>query len=201
MNRVARYSLLGGLGIAWAIGVLYRDPRRLVDSLLRLVHPPVDSEAAAQVAAALPADYEAIERFVSGHVPHRPAWAVYGLPWYFPTVPEVLSDRAGDCQARAVLMASILEAKGMPYTFRYSFSHVWVDYPGKKVTAVEDPATSFVSDRGAGWAAALPRKVPLRHIVKARVAYHWTPMPLRQKVLLVAGVVLAAGLSRRLLRR
>jgi hypothetical protein len=191
MNRAARYSLVGGLGVAWVIVVLYRDPRRLVDSLRRLRHPPVDGQAVAEVAAALPDDYETIERFVSEYVPHKPAWAVYGVPWYFPTVTEVLSDRAGDCQARAILVASILAAKGMPFTMRYSFSHVWVDYPGKKVTEGEDPATSFVSDRGTGWAAALPRKIPLRHIVKARVAYHWTPMPRRQKIMLGAGVALA----------
>lgn len=201
MSRSGRVLLLVSLVLAWAVVVLYRDPRRLADSFQRLRHPPVDPEAAAEVAAALPADYGAIERFVSEYVPHKPAWAVYGVPWYFPTVTEVLRDRAGDCQARAVLTASILTAKGMPFTMRYSFSHVWVDYPGKKATEIEDPAVSFVADRGAGWAAALPRKIPLRHIIKERVAYHWTPMPLRQKAILTAGLALAAGLGGRLLRR
>lgn len=174
--------------------VLYREPRRLVDSLLRLWHPPVDSEAAAEVAAALPDDYETIGHFVSEYVLHKPAWAVYGVPWYFPTVAEVLRDRAGDCQARTILMASILTAKGMPFTIRYSLSHVWVDYPGKKVTAVEDPATSFLSDRGAGWVAALPLKFPLRHVIKERIAYHWTPMPFVQKLLIgLGGAVIIVG--------
>ena len=201
MNRLTRVSLAGTLVFAWAVVVLYRDPRRLIDSLLRLRHPPVDAEAAAEVAAGLPDDYEAIERFVSDYVPHKSAWAVYGLPWYFPTVTEVLADRAGDCQARAVLMASILAFKQMPYTMRYSFDHVWVDYPGKKATGLEDPKTSFVSDGGKGWSAKLPRRIPLREIVRARIAHHWTPMPGRQKALLVGGAALAALMGRRLLRR
>ena len=126
---------------------------------------------------------------------------MYGLPWYFPTVDEVVADRAGDCQAQAVLMASILEAKGMPYTLRYSFDHVWVDYPGKKCTALEDPATSFVSDEGrAGWPACRTRS-PVT-IIKQRIAYHWTPMPLVQKTILLVGVPLIVGYGeRRLLGR
>ncbi len=74
-----------------------------------------------------------------------------------------------------MLTASILAAKKMPYTMRYSFDHVWVDYPGKQVKRLEDPVTSFVSSKGEGWVAALPRKVHLREIGKKRIAYHWTP--------------------------
>ncbi len=128
-----------------------------------------------------------MEDFVAGYVPYKTAWTVYGLPWYFPTVPEVIADRAGDCQAQAVLMASILEAKGMPYTLRYSFDHVWVDYPGKGATTLEDPATSFVSDDGKGWLAGLPDKIPLWTIIKVRIGYHWTPMPFVQKLLILLG--------------
>jgi hypothetical protein len=80
---------------------------------------------------------------------------------------------------------------------RYSFDHVWVDYPGKQVKDLEDPATSFVSGRGQGWAAKLPRKVPLREIAKVRIAYHWTPMPLSQKALLLAGLAVALTLAGR----
>ncbi len=201
MGRLTRVVLAGALALTWAVVVLYRDPRRLIDSLRRLMNPPVDAQAAAEVAAAVPDDYEAIERFVSDYVPHKSAWAVYGLPWYFPTVAQVLSDRAGDCQARAVLMASILAAKQMPYTMRYSLDHVWVEYPGKKATKLEDPDTSFVSDEGKGWSAKLPRRIPLREILRARVAHHWTPMPRRTKVLLLAGAALAVGAGARLLRR
>jgi len=201
MGRLVRRLLLSVFVLAWGVVVLYRDPRKLIDSFRRLAHPPVDEEAVGQLAASLPDDYEAIQRYVSDYVPHKPAWVVYGLPWYYPTVAEVLANKAGDCQARAILSASILAAKNMPYTMRYSFDHVWVDYPGKQVKGLEDPSTSFVSDEGEGWARRLPKKVPLREIAKVRIAYHWTPMPASQKALLVGGVVLALILGARRARR
>jgi hypothetical protein len=163
----------------------------------RLRNPPVDAAAASEVAVALPDDYAAVERYVLDHVRFEPAWTVYGLPWYFPTVTEVLVDRAGDCQARAILLASILEAKGLPYTLRYSFDHVWVDYPGKQVTELEDPATSFASTEGDGWASGLPDRLPIWSILKARIAYHWTPMPFAKKFLILAGAAMIFGYGER----
>ncbi len=170
--------------------------------MARLRHPPVDAQAAAGVAAKLPNDYKVIEDFSNSYVHWLPAWNVYGLPWYFPTVTEVLADHAGDCQAQALLMASILKAKGMPYTLMYSFDHVWVDYPGRLVTKLEDPATSFVSNAGKGWLALLPTKFPLWTYVKVRVNFHWTPMPFLLKLLIVlgSGAIIGFG-ERRLLRR
>jgi hypothetical protein len=170
---------------------LYPDPRPLLSSLVRLGRPPIDAAAAAGLARGLPDDPVAIEAFVDGYVPYETAWALYGLPWYFPTVTQVVADHGGDCQARAILTASILRAKGLPYTFRYSFDHVWVDWPGKKVTALEDSATAFVSDAGKGWWASLPHKIPLRDIVEVRLWYHWDPMPASRKWLMLAGVLLA----------
>ena len=119
----ARRLLIAIAVVIWVGAVVYPDPRPLVTSVARLKQPPVDAQAVSGVAAGLPDDYAAIEKFSDGYVTFKPAWTVYGLPWYFPTVDEVLRDHAGDCQAEAVLTASILEAKGMPYTLRYSFNH------------------------------------------------------------------------------
>ena len=177
----------------WIGAVVYPDPRPLVTSLARLRTPPVDATAVAAIAATLPNDYKLIENFSLDYVDYRSAWTVYGLPWYFPTVKEVLRDQAGDCQGRALLAASVFEAKGMPYTLRYSFDHVWVDYPGKLPPPTEDAATSFVVDDGNGWLAKLPSQIPLWSIVKVRVGYHWRPMPLLQKIMILLGTVLIIG--------
>jgi hypothetical protein len=182
---------------AWVGAVVYPDPRPFFTSMARLRNPPVDAAAASGLAATLPDDYKVIDDYVADYVPWTSAWALYGLPWYFPTVSEVIVDRGGDCQAQAVLMASILEAKGMPYTLRYSFDHVWVDYPGKAVTALEDPDTSFVSDEGEGWLASLPDKFPLWTIIKERVQYHWSPMPFVQKLLIILGAAVIIGYGER----
>ncbi|MBC7293981.1 MAG: transglutaminase domain-containing protein [Thermoleophilia bacterium] len=187
--------------VVWIGAVVYPDPRPFVKSIERLRRPPVDAAAVAGLAAELPRNYQVIEDFVLNYVRYEPAWTVYGLPWYFPTVPETLAKRAGDCQARAVLEASILEAKGMPYTLCYSFDHVWVDYPGKPRTDLEDSDTAFVRGSGRGWLASLPERFPLWDIIKVRVAYHWTPMPLLQKVVLLLGIGLIVGWGERRLWR
>lgn len=197
MKRVARHFLVIVLVAAWVGAVVYPDPRPFFTSMARLKNPPVDARAAAELAATLPDDYKFIEDYVAQYAPWKPAWTVYGLPWYFPTVKETIVHQAGDCQAQAVLMASILEAKGMPYTLLYSFDHVWVDYPGKTVTALEDPATSFVSNEGEGWLSSLPERFPIGTIIKQRVAYHWTPMPILQKMLILLGSAIIVGYGER----
>jgi hypothetical protein len=186
----------------WIGAVVYPDPRPLVTSIGRLGNPPVDGPAVAGIAATLPDDYKVIEDYSLDYVKYTPAWTVYGLPWYFPSIQEVVRDHAGDCQARALLAASIYQAKGMPYTLRYSFDHVWVDYPGKQAPDMEDPATSFVADDGGGWLTKLPTRIPLWSIIKVRVAYHWTPMPLLQKIMILIGSAIIFGWGeRRWLRR
>lgn len=187
--------------LLWVGLMLYPDPRSLVVSLRRLIHPPVDAAAVRSIADRLPNDAAAIEAFSQAYVPYQYAWTLYGNPWYFPTVAEVLKDRAGDCQATAILTASIFEAKGMPYTFRYSFDHVWVDYPGKQATKLEDPATAFVSNEGKGWWARLPDRIPLRDVVEERVRFHWEPMPAGRKAGLALGILLAFLVGERLFIR
>jgi hypothetical protein len=181
----------------WIGAVVYPDPRPFVTSIARLKNPPVDATAVAGVASTLPDDYKTIENFSLDYIAYKPAWTVYRLPWYFPTVQEALRDHAGDCQARALLFASILQAKGMPYTLRYSFDHVWVDYPGKNAPSMEDAATAFVSDDGGGWWAKLPKKIPLWTIIKVRVDYHWSPMPLFQKLMILLGSFTIIGWGER----
>ena len=192
-----RHILVALLTVLWIGAVVYPDPRPFINSLTRLGTPPVDGAAVTEIAATLPDDYPTIEDFSLDYVKYQPAWTVYRLPWYFPTVDEVLRDHAGDCQARAMLAASIFSAKGMSYTLRYSFDHVWVDYPGKNAPSMEDPATSFVADSGGGWLAKLPEKIPLWTIIKVRLGYHWSPMPLIQKILIVMGCLVIIGWGER----
>jgi hypothetical protein len=175
--------------LAWIGFILYPDPRVFFSSAKRLVTPPVDPTAVTELARTLPDDAAAIEAFSQQHVRYDNPWRLYGVPWYFPTVDDVLRDQAGDCQAEAILTASILEAKGLPYTLRYAFDHVWVDYEGKVAAGLEDPARSFMADEGEGWFAKLPEKLPWRDIVRERVEFHWYPMPAEQKGALLAGLL------------
>ena len=95
------------------------------------------------------------------------------------------------------MLASILDAKGIPYKLRMSFDHIWVDYPGKQANAIENDAVVLVDDRGWRW----PSQFDLGDEVRNQVAFYWTPMPALRKVLLVGGLVVLAGwgVGRRLL--
>lgn len=186
---VTRRLLALALLAAWTGLVLYPNPLPLVSSLGRLFHPPIDPTAVAQIAASLPDDYAAVETYSRSRVPYRTAWDLYGQFWYFPTVQETLAAGGGDCQAQALVTASILEAKGLPYTLHYSFDHVWVDYPGREGTGIEDPATAIASRSGAGWLGGLPQRFPLGDIIRARLVYHWEPMPPARKTLLFIGLL------------
>jgi transglutaminase-like putative cysteine protease len=119
------------LVVLWALLVLYPNPLRLAASVRRLANPGVDPVAVESLAASLPSDPAAIERAVLETLPYRYDWRVYGMPWYFPTVGEALENGEGDCKARAIVLASVLEAKGIPYRIDSSPTHVWVDYDGK----------------------------------------------------------------------
>ncbi|GAB4242476.1 MAG: hypothetical protein Kow00129_00980 [Thermoleophilia bacterium] len=194
-TKLRRRAIVLVAMLLWIGLLLYPAPRMLAVSFKRLARPPIDAEAVRRLAAELPDDPAEVEAFSQRTLPYMSSWRLYGVPWYFPTVSEVLRDKAGDCQAEAILTASILEAKGLPYTLRYSFDHVWVDYPGKPATGLEDPATSFAGSSGKGWLAALPDRIPLRDIVEARAAYHWNPMPAERKWAMLAGLILLLAVA------
>jgi len=59
------------------------------------------------------------------------------MPWYCTSVKEVLQKGKGDCKAQALVLASILDVKGIPNHIVWSMRHVWVEYPSKVDTGLE----------------------------------------------------------------
>ncbi len=156
--------------------VLYPNPRPLVVSLERLFRPPlIRMLQRGALADRLPNDAEA-EAFSRRSVPYRTAWDLYGQFWYFPTVTETLAAGGGDCQAEAILTASILQAKGLPTRFATP-SIMSADHRAGMGWESEDPATTIAPNSGAGWWSGLP-SASLRDIVRERLQYpRWEPMP------------------------
>ena len=181
--------------VVWTGLILYPNPVPLVVSFQRSFKPPADAAAVRDIAASLPDDPAAVEAFSEGFLTYQTAWELYGQFWYFPVVSEVVANRAGDCQSEALLTASILSAKGIPYTLRYSLTHAWVDYEGKGLNELEDPALAVASDAGGGWLGGLPQRWPIRETIDQLTAYHWTPMPLERKVLIWLGAMTALALA------
>lgn len=181
------------LAFSWAIVVLYPDPSVLVRSVRNTVSPSIDPAAVASLAAGLPDDPVLIERFVlDRQVPYAYDWQSAGVPWYFPTTAEVLRAGRGDCESRALVLAGILTAKGIPNELRMSLDHIWVDYPGKQANALENAGVELAGRRDGRFFLRWPSDFDLRREVADQVAMYWTPAPAVRVALLVAGLSLIA---------
>ena len=177
--------------ILWVLLVLYPNPLSLVASMRRLATPSVDAAAVESLAASLPSDPAAIEEWVLQNIPYQYDWQVYGMPWYYPTVDEVLKNGAGDCKARAIVLASILEAKGIPYEINSSPTHVWVHYDGKADTSLENAGAGFYEvDPQTGARSLDIPSISFSEVMDTTWQGFWPPMPLARKILLVSGLVI-----------
>jgi hypothetical protein len=179
------------LVVLWVLIVLYPNPLRLAASVQRLANPRVDPGAVQSLAESLPSEPAAIEKAVLDSVPYSYDWEVYAMPWYFPTVDEVLEKGRGDCKARAIVLASVFEAKGIPYRINSSPMHVWVDYDGKVEDELENPGAGFYEvDPQTGARSLHVPKISITEVMGTGWQGFWPPMPVVRKVLLVSGLVI-----------
>ncbi|MBM4462858.1 MAG: NINE protein [Chloroflexi bacterium] len=180
--------------LVWILLVLYPNPGKLVTSVKRILNPHTDPAAVASLAQSMDYDDPAlIEKEVLRLIPYSYDWETHGMPWYCPSVPEVLRKGKGDCKARALVLASVLDAKGIPNRIVWSIQHVWVDYPGKEGTNLEkDPIYQKDSETGEkSW--SLPRIRP-QDILSEVWSGFVRAMPGMRMFLLVGGVAALAGL-------
>lgn len=185
-----RYKLL--LVIAWIVLVCYPNPTHLAVTILRSLDPPIDPVAVGSISAEMPDDPRQIESLIlTEHVPYAYDWTVFEMPWYFPTPDEVVRHGRGDCEARAVVLASVLEAKGIPYEFNVSPTHIWVKYQGKIENSVETEAVAFVEHKDGAYRVKLPEQFDFSETLRIEIDSLWTAMPVARKVLLLFGIVLA----------
>lgn len=191
-----------GLLLIWTVLALYPNPMMLGRAVAQSWTPVVDADAVRDLAATLPDDPHQIEAAVLGSiVPYGVPWETYGVPWYFPTPAEVLATGRGDCQGRAVVFASLLKAKGIPFSLEASFDHIWVDYPGKNPNAMENPQVSIAKkapDQSYGF--HLPADWNIQQSWEIERAYFLDPAPGWRWAVLGLGWVLILA-RRRLLSR
>jgi hypothetical protein len=190
------------LFVAWVLVALYPDPGMLVASVRHTLQPQIQPEAVAAIAAGLPDDPRVIEAHIlDREVPYAYDWQTVGVPWYFPSTAEALRAGVGDCESRAVVLASVLTAKGIPNHLYMSLDHIWVDYPGKQANAIENSAVQIAGQQDGEWFFHLPRSFDFGEEWDAQVGQYVTPAPLWRVVLLLAGLSLIAlwnALARRL---
>lgn len=169
----------------WTLFVLYPNPYRLVVSIYRTFNPPVDVAAVALIDE-VPEDPREIEDFVLDTVPYEYNWQTYGVPFYFPTPQEVIAKDGGDCKSRFILLASLFEAKGIPYQQSFSLSHFWIDYEGKESIAIEQEENALLRRTEEGFKVQLPQE-ELRESAEALWEGFWIYMPLHRKILFLLG--------------
>ncbi len=162
----------------WILMVLYPNPALLSRSIPRSLHPQADPQAVTSWARELPDDPAYIERQVlDKYVPYSVPWQTYGVPWYFPTTKEVVERGEGDCQARMLVLASILQAKGIPYELRYSLDHAWVEYPRKRPSKLEKNALAIMGSKDGGMQLRAPQAWQLGETYRIRKELWWDHMP------------------------
>jgi len=174
--------------ILWIIFVLYPNPLNFIFSIERLRNFDADPGAVEFMLNDFPSDPVAIEKAVLAKIPYRHDWTVYNMPWYCPTIEEVLEQGTGDCKSRALVLASVLEAKNISYQMNLSPTHVWVNYESKQDTSIENDQVEFYQyDPETG-----ERRFKIPHIGPSRVMNafwqsFWDPMPEGRRALLISG--------------
>jgi hypothetical protein len=188
--RLKKALIALGLLLVWTLLVCYPDPRVFFRNFGRLHHFPVDPSVAARVGVPLPSTGRALEALVVNRlVRYDYDWRLYRVPWYFPTPAEVVRAQRGDCESRAVLLASLLAAKRIPFTVKASFTHMWIDYPGKPKTAIESDALRYLWRDKRGLHFHWPEQVRWLEFLRVQKQGLWEVAPVQRKVLLVLGWV------------
>jgi hypothetical protein len=176
-----------GLGLLWLLLVCYPNPWIFVRNFVRYAQFPVDPGIARSVSFPIPKAPAAVEEAVLRNVRYEYDWRQYGVPWYVPTPAEVVASGRGDCESRAVLLASLLAAQGIPYRLQASLVHLWVDYPGKRPNEDENSAISLMRREHGRYRFRLPSLVRWREDFAAQREALWDAMPLGRKVALLGG--------------
>ena len=176
---------------AWVLFTLYPDPTDLVKSVYRVFRPPINASLAAAFEQQFVGleEAHAIDAKVQSEFPYQYDWVTYNLPWYFPTVDEAFANMAGDCKTRLVVLASVLESRGIPYSISVSPTHIWVEYEGKRANRIENAEVALFSSAGDGM-LAIPAHFEWRRSFDSFWTAFWTYMPNDRKLFLGAGLVL-----------
>jgi len=192
-----RWFAIIALVIAFILA-LYPKPSLLYRTIQNLINPPVRPNEVTEISNSLPDDPVVIENWVFDHV-SRDAndYRTWGVYFYFASPSEVLAVGRGACYAHAIVLASILQSKSIPYKLYLMPGHVWVDYPGRvphiwgegldwmehddnAILRWEDAAWHF---QGFGWLKVLPTMAAIH------LRLLWNNMPLIAKgVLCFAGI-------------
>ena len=181
---------------------MYPQPWQLFTSISRLNRPPLAPEKVEPLAVSFWEEWneenlanadeenitpDMIEPFIYKTIPYSYDWETHNMPWYFPSMEEVLQNRRGDCKARYLVFASLLEHMDIPYQTKVSPTHIWVDYEGRDRPAHETNQVAFwVTDEHGNTQLQIPQ-VDLSRSWGSLFEGFWEVMPINRKILLLTG--------------
>ena len=188
-RRRRRVLLFVLAAAAWTLLSCYPNPWVLVRNLARYRRLPIDPKIEGKMGWQLLPDPGQIELFVDSLLVPTADWRLYRVPWYVPTAAEAARASHGDCEAKAILLASLLAGKELPYEIRASFSHIWVDYPGRRARPGEAQDLAYLQGEPGRLRARWPAEVPWREVLAAQREQLWEAMPLARKALWLLGLL------------
>lgn len=185
--RWRAWARTGGWLLLWTWLVCYPNPLIFLRNFLRYAHFPTDPTILDRVPFPVPQEPRPIEIAVREGVRYEFDWRQYGVPWYVPTPQEVLRTCRGDCESRAVVVASLLEARGIPYRLQASPVHIWVDYAGKQPSTDENSAIAMMRREHGRYRFRLPSLLRLRDDCLMQKEALWDVMPRERKLAMAGG--------------
>lgn len=171
----------------WTFIVCYPNPYIFIRNFVRYAKYPIDTSVVDLISEDIPDDPEQIDRLVHKIVKYEYDWVNYGVPWYMPEPKDVVIRGKGDCESRAMVFASILEAKGIPYSLKASLVHIWVEYPNKKHGSSENDDVSFVGKVDGKYRIKIPDISQWQHYIGVEKEMLWDVMPAYRKAIMVSG--------------
>lgn len=187
-----RLLLFLAAAVVWTFLACYPNPAVFVRNLARYGDLPINPQLEEQMGWELPAEPVTIELFVDSLLVPTSDWRLYRVPWYVPRPVEAAAALHGDCEAKALVLASLLEGKGLPYELRASFNHIWVDYPGRPERPGEQAELAYLEGEPGKLRLHWPSRVEMRRFLRAQWEQLWVEMPLARKGILALGLVWAA---------
>lgn len=155
--------------------------------ITRLNSPPIDQNATKELNLPEVNEPYVYEDWVEEEIEYKYDFETYDVFWYIPTTDEIIEKGKGDCKGRAILLASIFEAKNISYELHISPYHWWISYPQNPENIYEEPDTSLRT--GENW--KLPDfLMTLQDVWDVKDQYYemtWIAMPNWKKAILIIG--------------
>ncbi len=194
-NKRGNASKIIVMLLIWAFFVCYPNPYIFIRNFIRYAKFPVDPLIIEFINEDIPNDPNEIEIFVRKLIKYEYDWKNYGVPWYVPSALDAVERQKGDCESRAIVFASILKAKNIPYSLKASLVHIWIEYEGKKPSKIENDEVAFIGKVGNKYRLKIPDLKQWRKYIDSEKKMLWDAMPLSRKIMIFSGWTVIVLLS------